>query len=751
MSDAQPDKQEGDARGHEAVGAAFDLLHPGVQKQLWRMGWKSLRPLQVRAIHAILEGRGHAIFSAATASGKTEAAFLPILSRIADAGDGSVRAVYVGPLKALINDQFRRVEDLCGYLDVPVHRWHGDVGASHKSRLLAQPAGVLLITPESLESLFVNRSANLGGLFGALAFVVIDELHSFLDNERGLHLRSLLSRLARLSGDEVRQQGGLRIVGLSATIGEPELARQFVDSDRPGEVRWIEEKSDGKEIKYRIHGYRVAPAPADEDDPEGGAQRAEIARQIVSHCKGQANLIFANSKADVEEYADLARRSAEEQHLGDVFLVHHGSLSVEIREDAEATMKSARTATAFCSSTLEMGIDIGSVRMVGQIGPPGSVSSTLQRMGRSGRHGGEPRIMRVYVECDEPSADASIFHRLHLPLVQAAAVSELMLEHWMEPCQPPACDLSTLSHQVMSVIAETAGAPASEIHLRLCGKGAFGDVDAKLFAALLRRLGQADVIEQMPGGDLVLGLLGERLRRDRGFYAVFPTAREYTILHAGQPLGTLEVAPQQGDCLLFAGKRWRVERVDDERREIHVAPARGYKRPSFAGGLGDVHPMIRRKMRQVLTEDKAYAYLDEQAASLLADARAAARSADICRQGVVALGPRKTAVFTWTGTRVQATLQAMLAGCGVASQDEGIALVLGVSEDEARSRIKEIARQEHNPLEVAQMVQPKERRKYDWLLGEDLLNISLARGWLDLDGAAAVLAELTGRKANPQT
>ena len=485
-------------------------------------------------------------------------------------------------------------------------------------------------------------------------------------------------------------------------------------------------------------------------DPRGLAERSEIAREIVGHCRGQSNLIFANSKADVEEYADLAGRVAEQSHLADVFLVHHGSLSVEIREDAEATMKSGRTATAFCSSTLEMGIDIGSVRMVGQIGPPWSVASTLQRMGRSGRHEGEPRIMRVYVECDEPAADASIFDRLHLPLVQAAAVSELMLERWMEPCRPPACDLSTLSHQVMSVIAETGGAAADEIHRRLCATGAFADVDAKLFAALLRRLGAVDVIEQMEGGDLVLGLLGEKLRRDRGFYAVFPTAREYAILHAGQSLGTLEIAPQPGDCLLFAGRRWRVERVDDERREIHVAPARGYKRTSFAGGIGDVHPMIRRKMRQVLAEDKAYAYLDSQAASLLADARAAAASADICRQGLVALGPRRTALFTWTGTRVQATLQAMLAGCGIASQDEGIALVLGVSQDEAQSRLSAIARQEHDPLKVAAMVQPKERRKYDWLLGDELLTVSLARGWLDLDGAAGVLAELTGGRDRAQ-
>jgi Lhr-like helicase len=187
--------------GGERAASAFGMLHPGVQRQLWRMGWKSLRPLQVNTIHAILGGGGHVILSAATASGKTEAAFLPILSRIAQEPRGSVRAMYLGPLKALINDQFGRVEELCTHLEVPVYHWHGDVSAKEKAQLVEQPGGVLLITPESLESLFVNRSQYLSRLFGGLRFVVIDELHSFLDNERdrtGLWTRKGLRRLRGL-------------------------------------------------------------------------------------------------------------------------------------------------------------------------------------------------------------------------------------------------------------------------------------------------------------------------------------------------------------------------------------------------------------------------------------------------------------------------------------------------------------------------------------------------------------------------
>lgn len=176
---------------------AFDLLAPGVQRQLYAMGWPSLRPIQADAIRAFSGTGNDLLIMAETAGGKTEAAFLPVLSAISDEPSGSVRALYVGPLKALINDQFGRLEDLCTHLEVGVHRWHGDVPASRKAALVKEPGGVLLITPESLESLLINRTGHLERLFGGLRAVVIDEVHSFLEGERGLHLASLLVRLRR--------------------------------------------------------------------------------------------------------------------------------------------------------------------------------------------------------------------------------------------------------------------------------------------------------------------------------------------------------------------------------------------------------------------------------------------------------------------------------------------------------------------------------------------------------------------------
>ncbi len=558
---------------------AFYLLHSAIQRQLWDMKWTHLRPLQVQAIQAILSGKDHLILSAATASGKTEAAFLPIISKIADEPKGGIQALYVGPLKALINDQFGRIRDLCGHLEVPVHHWHGDVSATDKKRLIDHPGGVLLITPESLESLFVNRAPYLQKLFGRLKFVVIDELHSFLGNERGLHLRSLLCRL-RL----VQQAGEIfRLIGLSATIGDLSVAQRYIQLDPSYTSSIISDDTFSSDLKLRLYGYREVPPPKDEITTEAFR---EMTLDLVKHCQGASNLVFANAKVEVEELADLASRLADEQHLRDRFLVHHGSLSAELREEAETVMKSGAPATTFCSSTLEMGIDIGNVKMAGQVGAPWSVASLRQRLGRSGRREGEARILRMYIRCEETDAKSSLFDRLHLELVQAVAVVELLLKNWLEPSELPKCDLSTLTQQIISVIAQTGGIRADRLFDRLCGRGTFYDVEKSLFAILLRQLASRDVIEQMPEGDMILGLRGEQLRKDKGFYAVFETPEDFAVLWNGQRLGSISLAPQVNDHLLLAGRRWQVSQVDYERLEISVQPARGWRRRTSPAAVG---------------------------------------------------------------------------------------------------------------------------------------------------------------------
>ncbi len=714
--------------------SAFDLLHPGVQRQLWNMQWTQLRPLQAQAIRELMGSSADLILSAGTASGKTEAAFLPVLSKIADLPPGSVRALYVGPLKALINDQFSRIGDLCGHLEVPVHHWHGDVSATHKAQLIKAPGGVLLITPESLESLFVNRSEYVVKLFGGLRFVVIDELHSFLDNERGLHLRSLLYRLAAV----VRELEPFRFIALSATIGDPSLAKRFLRPNDPELVRMIAEDSDHKELKLRIYGYRSVPT----NDDQRPAHVEQMAADLVKHCHGAANLIFANAKAQVEELADVCQGLGKKQGLADRFLVHHGSLSAEIRQDAEATLKSGTMATAFCSSTLEMGIDIGSVKMVGQVGPPWSVASLKQRAGRGGRRDGEARILRMYIACENPGPESNLFDRLHLDLIQAIAVTELMLSGWVEPPSPPVCDLSTLTQQIISVIAQTGGIRADQLYQRLCAEGAFGDVEQPLFLRLLRQLASTDVLEQMPEGDLILGLVGERLRKDKGFYAVFPTPEEFVVLHGAERVGTVSAAVEPGEHLLLAGRRWQVTLVDQERLELYVKPARGWKAPKFSGGTGVIHARIREKMREVLGGVLPFVYLDPNADRLLSEARRTAAAAAACTAKVIPLGPRKTALMTWTGNRTHDTLRLLFAASNTEPGDEQIALVFDLPSDQVIRAARQIASREYTSVGAAKLSGRGLGRKYDWLLDRELLAISVARGWIDVNGAIGSVVDL---------
>ncbi|HEX8522067.1 MAG TPA: DEAD/DEAH box helicase [Tepidisphaeraceae bacterium] len=713
-----------------------------MQRQLWRMGWKELRQLQVDAIRLLLQTQDHLVLCAATASGKTEAAFLPILSQIAEAPSGSVRALYIGPLKALINDQFMRVQELCEHLDVPVHSWHGDVSASRKEKLVKDPGGVLLITPESLESVFVNRSPFLKKLFGGLQFIVIDELHSFLDNERGLHLRSLLCRLQLL--DDAHKD--VRRVGLSATIGDVNLAKKYLFQEHPERVHVVDDKTIRKETKLKVHGYRSRPRE-DEDEAKLGEMKPtdemlRLAADVVKHCNGTANLVFANAKGDVEEYAELCRQHARQNGLQDLYLVHHGSLSAEIREDTESTMKAGARATTFCSSTLEMGIDIGSVKMVGQIGAPWSVAALKQRMGRSGRKDTEARILRLYLRCREPQHDSDLFDRLHLHLVQAIAITELMLDGWVEPPSPPNCDLSTLTQQIISVIAQMGGTTAARIYQTLCASGAFADIGPILFQQLLDCLIEQDVIEQMSEGDLILGLEGERIRKDAGFYAVFQTPQEFAVLHEGRRIGKLQCAPERDEHLLFAGRRWLVTEVDQKRLELHVIPASGWKRPRFAGGVGEIHPQIRIKMRELLTAGHMPAYLDTEAATLLQEAREAAAATKLGSTRSVVLGPTTTALMTWTGSRIQRTLRAMFALHGVDAQDEGIALVFKLPARAVAEQAKGLLGQNWQTRALAQVIEPRHYRKYDELLDDDLIDESVIRDRLDAAGAKETLAAI---------
>ena len=414
------------------------MLAEPVQRWVWDKGWGELRDVQEKAISTLLSGERDLIIAAPTAGGKTEAAFLPLVSSVLDTpGAGGFDLLYVAPLKALINDQLGRMEDLCKQTDLPVYPWHGDISQGVKSRARANPKGVLLITPESLEAMFVLRGLQVPTLFQGTRSVIIDELHALLDNERGIHLRSLLNRLELAVGRRIRR------VGLSATLSDMELVKEYLRPGSPGTVDLLEGGMGGGELRLQVRGYTEG-GDDDDDDNERDAARQDVAKHLFSHLRGRPNLVFAGSRQNVEWYADALREMSEKAGVPLDFLPHHANLSREHRMQLEVDLKTRRTTTAVCTSTLELGIDIGDIECVAQIGPPFSVASLRQRLGRSGRRPGHPAVLRMYSIERESQADSHPLDRLHLGLARCIAMVELLIEGWCEPhclkpCTSPLC------------------------------------------------------------------------------------------------------------------------------------------------------------------------------------------------------------------------------------------------------------------------------------------------------------------------
>lgn len=722
------------------MNSAFDLLAPPIQRSLWRMGWTHLRPLQERSIRCLLEGTQDLVLAARTASGKTEAAFLPILSQISQQPLGSIRGIYIGPLKALINDQFRRLEELCEFAEIPVHKWHGDVSGDKKRRLFDRPGGVLLITPESLESLFVNRNSRLAQVFHSLSFVVIDELHALFGSERGTQLRSQLFRLERYTHIP------FRMVGLSATIGDLGAAAHWMRPDNPAQVEIQKDDSTTKTIRYRIHSYLKTSPPqgevADAESPDPDSLFTDIYQEF----RGSKNLIFANSRSKVEELTDRLNELGRKHETGEEFLIHHGSLSREIREDTERLMQGARPYSTVCSTTLELGIDIGNVRAVGQLGPCHSVSSLVQRLGRSGRREDEPHQMRIFIVEEKVHDRSPLAARLYPSLLQAIAMTELLQERWVEsPCKAP-FDLSTLVQQVLSHITETGGTTAARLFELLVARGCFRFLSTRQFGVFLRTLHQHDLVEQHPDGTLILGLKGEQMVRHYEFYAAFQTPKEYRIVARERAIGTLpkDRIPAVNDHFLFAGRRWQVQSIDHERAEVLVQPAAGRKSPAFPPQPIDIAPEVRHKMREVLRQQTVPGYIDSTSEQLLAQARSEAAVSGVLERDLLQSSDGHLIWFPWTGSRILCTVCCLLARTKIESAPDwsGLSLEFHESRPAIAERLAGLLARPPSAESLADEVPDLQRRKWDQFVSTDLLKFSYAADVFDVPGALNCLARL---------
>ncbi len=677
-----------------------------IREYIFTHRWESLRAVQVAAARTLFLTDHHLLLTSSTASGKTEAAFFPILSELCENPPQSVGALYIAPLKSLINDQFARMDELLDLTGIRVTRWHGDVAQSHKKKLLDKPAGILQITPESLEAMLINRSNDILRLFGDLRYIVIDEIHTLTGSDRGNQIICQLARIGHLIGRTPRR------IGLSATIGDPALAAAWLagGTDIPVDVPTFEE---GK-IRWRLgleHFYiqnaksdqSTLPADAegtdeeiqsdarnDEAGDETAAPAADYAAALdmataasvaaamteaalpqttrnqidagyeyMYDCvKEKKSLVFSNSREETEYLCATLRQIARNRGEPDVFLIHHGNLSASIREEAEAKMKDEELFAVTCATvTMELGIDIGRLERVLQSQAPNSVTGFLQRLGRSGRRGEPPEMMMVFRE-EDPLPNTPLPQLIPWELLRGIAIIQLYIEErFIEPPSVRHMPMSLLFHQTLSVLAASGELTPRRLGERVLSLPPFSEVDREDYRTLMLSMLEHDFLEMTEERGLIVGLAGERLLKSFKFYAVFKDSEDFTVRAGSDEIGTITTPPPVGDRFALAGRVWEVEELDIARKLIYVKAVEGKMEVSWPGDFGEIHTRIVERMRRVLAEDTVYPYLKPNARKRLEVARHVARNTGMLEHSLICLGGYTWCLFPWLGTRSFRTLR----------------------------------------------------------------------------------------------
>lgn len=825
----------------------FDRYAPFVQDFIYDHAWENLRSIQVAAGDAIFNTDENVLLTASTASGKTEAAFFPILTMFYEDPPTSIGALYVGPLKALINDQFLRLNDLCEEAEIPVWHWHGDVSATHKRKLLEHPSGILQITPESLEALLMHKHMAVPRLFHDLRFVVIDEVHSLLRGDRGGQTLCLIERLSRMAGVNPRR------VGLSATIGDPVRTGAFLASgtgrgcviprfDEPGRVWRLSmehfyitgpqateraaegagadvERADGtieadvlavehvepqaapdqalaprafaaastapesagrKQQEEASHGPLSCQTPpadfdAGEDAGWGPSEPSadfELGEQallsptdaapenadpgigyIFERTRGRKCLVFVNSREEAEAVCTMLRSYCEAKHEPDRFLIHHGNLSASIRESAEDIMRDdERLDTTVTTATLELGIDIGRLERAFQIDAPFTVSSFLQRMGRTGRRDLPPEMHFVMRE-EQPEPRTTMPETIPWKLLQGIALVQLYHEErWVEPPRLDRLPYSLLYHQTMATLASTGELSPAELAQRVLTLSYFHRVSADDFRVLLRHLIETEQIQVTEGGGLIVGLAGERLTNSFKFYAVFQEDEEFTVRCESSELGTIVNPPPPGERIAIAGHCWLVEEVDWKRHLVYCTQVKGRVPAYFGDCAGDIDTHVLERMRRVLAEHAPYPYLLGNARARLRQARWTAEASGAATKPLINLGGDTWVLFPWLGSYAFLALERLLkikcAGeLGLKGLDPArpyyMQFRMRADEDTFWSVLAAEAEADFDPIELVYPSEVPYFNKYDELLPAELVRKGFAEGVLDIEGMRERVREWT--------
>ncbi|UII27553.1 DEAD/DEAH box helicase [Fulvivirga maritima] len=610
---------------------SYQLLSEPIRKFIRNKRWENLRPIQAAAISRIIETDNNYVLASRTSSGKTEAAFLPILSKV-DFNRPGVQILYISPLIALINDQFFRIEELCENLEISVTKWHGEAKKSLKNQLLKNPNGVLLITPESIEAMFVNAPYNVSSLLGNLHYIVIDEIHSFLGVDRGLQLMSLLSRIQRLNKERIIT------IGLSATIGDENYysAKLLIgDVDRTKIL--IDRTKKDTEVSFKYFKSESVELPL------------SLLKELYKETSVSKALIFPNSRGRVEEIAVKLLKISSKVGGHRNYFAHHSSVDKEIRESIErfAKEKEHFNFCITCTSTLELGIDIGTIDKVVQVDSTHSVASLVQRVGRSGRREGEMSLLSLYATNE-------------WSLLQSLACWKLYQEDFLEPIKIIQRPYDILFHQMLSIVKQLSGCSKKELNDHLRSNPTFEHISSEDIDDLINQSIKSDYLESFER-ELIIGVTGEFIVNSREFYSVFSTELNFKVTHSGKVIGNIPYSPQvkKDENILLAASIWKIKDVDIKGAKIIVVPAKDGKKPKFFGRTGSIHKRVRAEMLRILMNSEGYEYLNVESHDEIDKLRADFNGfniKDFEYDRPVIEKEGKLEVYTFTGSEINNTI-----------------------------------------------------------------------------------------------
>lgn len=617
--------------------SSFDILPLPIKKIIYDLGWQQLTKIQAAAIEHIIKTEFNYILCSKTASGKTEAVFLPILSKLERKTNG-VKVLYISPLIALINDQFGRLDRLCEYLDIKVTKWHGEASISQKKKLIVNPEGLLLITPESIESIFVNKPHLLLKLFSGLEFIVVDEIHSFLNSKRGVQLRSLIYRLQEKTGRKIR------FFGLSATLGEYDNVKNFTGEYANTKVL-LDKSQKEVDVKFKYFHSKNFDIPID------------LITDLYTEISKKKSLIFPNSRAKVEEIAIKLKRISSSENGHQNYFAHHSSVSKELRLFAEKYAKENfnKFFSIICTNTLELGIDIGSVDLICQINSTFSVSSLAQRFGRSGRR-------------EDLKSHLLLYATNEWMLLQAIACLELYKESTIEPLEHIKYPIDLVLHQTLSILKETNGITKAILVKRLSNNFAFKSIDLTDIDVLVDYLISENYIEKV-GTELILGLKSERFFTKGDFYAVFETEKSFRVFHKEKFIGELQDVTEFmiGENFYLSAQIWKIKEIDFRLKKVLVVPAPEGKEPVFYSSLPNIQELIRKKMLSILFSSNEYDYLDESSLNELHSLRnyfSLFKLQNLETERPVAIIGNNCYFYTFSSSKINSTIQLLSAIVG---------------------------------------------------------------------------------------